>query len=166
MWKKTETTTPAAPAAPVTTTPPAPTGTTGTTAAAPAPAPVAPVTPMRERESARGPLVIGQTVVIKGEVSAREDIVVAGRVEGKILVAEHTVRVGREAHVAAEIHAKAVVIEGRVTGNVSASDRVEILPEGRVDGDLTSPKVAMADGAEFRGKIDMTRKSQAERKSA
>ena len=124
-------------------------------AAVPAPAPSQPV-----RVAASSlPVNIGSSVVIKGELSAKEDLTISGRVEGKIEVRDHVVRVGREAHVSAEINARAVIVEGTVTGNVNATERIELLENGSVEGDIAAPKIAMAEGAQFRGKIDMAAKN-------
>ena len=132
-------------------------------AAQPAPAAVpspAPSQPVRVAPSST-PVNIGSSVVIKGELSAKEDLTISGRVEGKIEVRDHVVRVGREAHVSAEINARAVVVEGTVTGNVNASERIELLENGSVEGDIAAPKIMMAEGAQFRGKIDMAAKNAA-----
>ena len=109
--------------------------------------------------AAAAPVTIGASVVIKGEVSAREDLTISGRVEGKVEVRDHVVRVGREAQVHAEIQARAVIVEGTVKGNIHATERIELLEHGTVEGDIAAPKVAMAEGAQFRGKIDMTAKA-------
>jgi cytoskeletal protein CcmA (bactofilin family) len=142
-------------------------------APAPAPQPVpvaavppAPVEKPRPVPHAAAPVTIGASVLIKGEVSAKEDLTIAGRVEGKVEVREHVVRVAREAQVSAEIQARAVIVEGTVKGNISATERIELLENGAVEGDISAPKVAMADGAQFRGKIEMGRKAEAVRKTA
>lgn len=110
----------------------------------------------RPRQAASAPVMIGASVVIKGEVSAREDLTISGRVEGKVEVRDHVVRVGREAQVHASIQARAVAVEGTVKGNITATERIELLENGSVEGDIAAPKVAMAEGAQFRGKIDMS----------
>jgi cytoskeletal protein CcmA (bactofilin family) len=137
--------------------------------AAPAPAAVTPPAAPAERPRplSAGPAVtIGASVVIKGEVSAREDLTVAGRIEGKVEVQEHVVRVAREAQVHAEIRARVVLVEGTVNGNITATERIELLEHGSVEGDIAAPKVAMAEGAQFRGKIDMAKRPDGIRKSA
>ena len=138
--------------------------------AAPAPAAaVTPVAPAAERPrpvAAGAPATIGASVVIKGEVSAREDLTIGGRIEGKVEVLDHVVRVGREAQVHAAISARAVLVEGTVKGNITATERIELLEHGSVEGDIAAPKVAMAEGAQFRGKIDMAKRADGIRKSA
>jgi cytoskeletal protein CcmA (bactofilin family) len=131
-------------------------------AAAPAPAPAAD----KARVPSSGSVTIGASVVIKGEVSAREDLTVAGRIDGKIEVRDHVVRIGRDAQVVAEISARAVLVEGTVKGNITATERIELLEHGSVDGDIAAPKIAMAEGAEFRGKIDMAKRSGDIKKTA
>ncbi|MDQ3169388.1 MAG: polymer-forming cytoskeletal protein, partial [Acidobacteriota bacterium] len=119
-----------------------------------------PVHPQPVRAAAPSTSVtIGASVVIKGELSAKEDLTISGRVEGKIEVRDHVVRVGRDAQVNAEINARAVIVEGTVTGNVNATERIELLENGSVEGDISAPKIAMAEGAQFRGKIDMAAKN-------
>lgn len=101
--------------------------------------------------------VIGPNVRIQGELSGEEDIVVEGRVEGKITVTK-MLRIGPQAQVNAEVKAQAVVIAGKVVGNVSATDRVEILASGSLEGNIKAPKIAIAEGAQFRGSVDMSGK--------
>lgn len=151
MWKKNDAPIPQNKPAQPAVTPPAP----ATAAAAPAP-PAQPPVERPQPRAASAPVTIGASVVIKGEVSAREDLTISGRVEGKVEVREHVVRVGREAQVHASIQARAVIVEGTVKGNINATERIELLEQGTVEGDIAAPKVAMAEGAQFRGKIDMT----------
>jgi cytoskeletal protein CcmA (bactofilin family) len=135
-------------------------------AQAPVAAPVA-AQPVRSAAPAHaGAVTIGASVVIKGELSAKEDLTISGRVEGKVEVHDHVVRVGREAKVNAEINARAVIVEGTVIGNINATERIELLEHGSVEGDITSPKIAMAEGAEFRGKIDMAAKAPGIKRTA
>ena len=109
-----------------------------------------------EREMAN----IGKSVIIKGELSGSEDLTIEGQVEGRIELREHLITVGPQGKVKAEIFAKVVVVSGSVVGNVTASEKVDIREGGAVDGDLTSPRVAIADGAHFRGSVDMQRAPQ------
>jgi cytoskeletal protein CcmA (bactofilin family) len=100
---------------------------------------------------------IGKSVVIKGELSGSEDLTIEGQVEGKIELRQNVLTIGPNSKIKAQIFAKAVVVQGEVTGNVTASEKVDIRDAGSVDGDITSPKVAIAEGAHFRGSIDMQR---------
>ena len=98
--------------------------------------------------------VIGPNIRIQGELSGDEDLVVEGRVEGKISVSKG-LRVGPQAQVNAEVKAHHVTIAGRVVGNVVAVDKVEILPSGILEGNIRAPKIAIAEGALFKGSVDM-----------
>jgi cytoskeletal protein CcmA (bactofilin family) len=103
------------------------------------------------------PGTIGKSVVIKGELSASEDLTIEGQVEGKVELKNNTLTIGANGKIKASVFAKAVVVQGEVTGNIHASEKIDIRDAGSVDGDLASPRVAIADGAHFRGSIDMQR---------
>ena len=100
---------------------------------------------------------IGKSVVIKGELSGSEDLTIEGQVEGKIELRSNVLTIGPNARINAQVLAKAVVIQGEVHGNVTATEKVDIRDNGSVEGDLAAPRVAIADGAHFRGSIDMQR---------
>jgi cytoskeletal protein CcmA (bactofilin family) len=100
---------------------------------------------------------LGQSVVITGEITGNEDLTIEGRVDGTVESRQHTVVIGHQANVKSHIFAKEVVVLGKVIGNITATTKVEIRENGTVEGDLTSPSVAIAEGATFRGSIDMTR---------
>ena len=80
--------------------------------------------------------------------------------EGKIELREHTLTIGANGRIKAQVFAKAVIVLGELTGNISAAERVEIRENGAVDGDIVAPRIAIAEGAHFRGSIDMQRKGQ------
>src|SRR6516162_8257207 len=105
---------------------------------------------------------IGKSVVIKGELSGSEDLTIEGHVEGTIQLRENVLTVGPNGRIKAQVFAKAVIVLGEVTGNVTASDKVDIRDNGSVDGDIVAPKVAIAEGAHFRGSVDMQRKGAAQ----
>lgn len=105
--------------------------------------------------------VIGPNIRIQGELSGDEDLVVEGRVEGKINVSKG-LRIGPQAQVNAEVKAHHVTIAGRIVGNVTAADKVEILPSGILEGNIRAPKIAIAEGAQFKGSVDMGGKAAAE----
>jgi cytoskeletal protein CcmA (bactofilin family) len=88
------------------------------------------------------PATIGQSVQIKGELSGQEDLIIDGSIDGKILVHGHHLTIGPNGHINAEVHAKSVQINGAVTGNITADDRVEISSSGSVLGDIMAPRVA------------------------
>ena len=107
--------------------------------------------------STNGSARLGQSVVITGESTESEDLTIEGRVDGTVESRQHTVVIGHQATVKAQVFAKEVVVLGKVIGNITATTKVEIRENGTVEGDLTSPSVAIAEGATFRGSIDMTR---------
>ena len=104
---------------------------------------------------------IGKSVVIKGELNGSEDLTIEGHVEGTIQLREHVLTIGPNGRIKAQVFAKAVVVLGEVVGNVTASDKVDIRANGSVDGDVIAPRVAIAEGAHFRGSVDMQRKGAA-----
>ena len=104
---------------------------------------------------------IGKSVVIKGELNGSEDLTIEGQVEGTIQLKEHVLTIGANGKIKAQVFAKSVIVLGEVTGNVTASDKVEIRDNGAVDGDIVSPRVAIAETAHFRGSVDMQRKGTA-----
>jgi cytoskeletal protein CcmA (bactofilin family) len=98
---------------------------------------------------------IGKSVVIKGELNGSEDLTIEGQVEGKIELRQNVLTIGANGRIKAQVFAKAVIILGEVTGNVTATEKVDIRDNGSVDGDIAAPRVAIAEGAHFRGSIDM-----------
>jgi cytoskeletal protein CcmA (bactofilin family) len=121
--------------------------------------PSTPVAPQVEPRRIERDLVnIGKSVVIKGELSGSEDLTIEGQVEGKIELKDHLLTIGPNGRIKAQVFAKTVIVLGEVNGNVSASEKVEIRDGGSVDGDIVSPRVAIAEGAHFRGSVDMQKK--------
>jgi cytoskeletal protein CcmA (bactofilin family) len=104
---------------------------------------------------------IGKSVVIKGELNGSEDLTIEGQVEGTIQLKEHVLTIGPNGKIKAQVFAKSVIVLGEVTGNVTATEKVDIRDKGSVDGDIISPRVAIAEGAHFRGSVDMQRKAAA-----
>jgi len=103
---------------------------------------------------------IGKSVVVKGELSGSEDLTIDGVVEGTIELKQNVLTIGSSGRIKAQITAKAVVVQGEVHGNITAAERVEVRETGSVDGDVVAPRVAISDGAHFRGSIDMQRAGQ------
>jgi len=101
---------------------------------------------------------IGKSVVIKGELNGSEDLTIEGHVEGTIQLKDNVLTIGPNGKIKAQIFAKSVIVLGEVSGNVTASDKVDIRDNGSVDGDLIAPRVAIAEGAHFRGSVDMQRR--------
>jgi cytoskeletal protein CcmA (bactofilin family) len=102
---------------------------------------------------------IGKSIVIKGELNGSEDLTVEGQVEGTIQLKEHVLTIGPNGRIRAQVFAKSVIVLGDVHGNITASDKVDIRDNGSVEGDLIAPRVAIAEGAHFRGSVDMQRKA-------
>ncbi len=100
---------------------------------------------------------IGQSVVIKGELSAKEDLTIEGQVEGKIDMEQNMLTVGVNGRIKAQVLAKAVVVMGTVTGDITATEKINLYETASVKGDLAAPRVAIAEGVSFRGLIDMQR---------
>ena len=105
----------------------------------------------------KGPVNIGKSVVIKGELTGSEDLTIEGHVEGKIELRQNVLTIGPNGKIKAQVFAKSVIILGEVTGNVTATEKVDLRDNGSVDGDIAAPRVAIAEGAHFRGSIDMQR---------
>ncbi len=98
---------------------------------------------------------IGKSISVKGDVTGDEDTVIEGRVEGRIELKNHHLTVGPNGDVKGEIAAKQVTIVGHVTGNISATERIELSDAGRVDGDIASPRLLVQEGAQLNGSVSM-----------
>ena len=103
---------------------------------------------------------IGRSLVIKGEVIGSESLYIDGRVEGSINLAGNRVTVGRNGVVAANINAREIVVLGKVRGNLTASDRVDIRSDGSLTGDVVAARISIEDGAFFKGGIDIRKGGQ------
>ena len=103
---------------------------------------------------------IGKSVLIKGELSGSEDLTIEGQVEGTIELKQHVLTIGAHGRIRAQVFAKSVVVLGEVIGDIKATDKVAIRDNGAVEGDIIAPKVAIAEGAQFRGGIDMQQGAQ------
>jgi cytoskeletal protein CcmA (bactofilin family) len=115
--------------------------------------------PEPRQQTGRDVVNIGKSVVIKGELNGSEDLTIEGQVEGKIELKDHVLTIGPNGKIKAQVFAKALIVLGEVNGNVTATDKVEIKDGGSVDGDIIAPRVAIADGAHFRGSVDMQRRA-------
>lgn len=157
MWKPTNQPTtpsrPGEPERPATTTPTTPTMSEPTTPAAAAAA--RPVSTTSADQA-----TIGKSLVIKGEVTGSESLYIDGRVEGSINLSGNRVTVGRNGVVAANINAREIVVLGKVRGNLTASDRVDIRSDGSLTGDVVAARISIEDGAFFKGGIDIRKAGQ------
>jgi cytoskeletal protein CcmA (bactofilin family) len=98
---------------------------------------------------------VGQSIVFKGTLSGNEDLEIEGQVEGDVDLSDHQLTIGASAQIKAEVKAKSILVIGRVTGNLIASERVEIQATGVVEGDIKAPRLLVQEGAVLSGRIDM-----------
>jgi cytoskeletal protein CcmA (bactofilin family) len=142
MWKKTELTEETNPQS------------TPLSQAAPPAAPRSPVLVQASRS------VIGATISINGDLMGEEDLLIEGRVEGKVEFRHHSVTVGKNGRIKADIHGKTITVEGNVEGNLFGEEQLIIRQSGTVRGNIVSPRVALEDGSNFKGSIDMSPKEK------
>src|ERR1700723_1602510 len=163
MWKPTNQPQtpgrPAEPERPTMNTPSAPAMMTNEPPAAPRPATAATTTTADQA-------TIGKSLVIKGEVTGSESLYIDGRVEGSISLAGNRVTIGRNGVVAANINAREIVVLGKVRGNLTASDRVDIRSDGSLTGDVVAARISIEDGAYFKGGIDIRKGGQSTQQKA
>ena len=98
---------------------------------------------------------IGKSVVFSGDLSSEEDLEIEGQVEGQIRLPNHQLTIGAHGRVKAQIDAKAVIVVGRIHGNINASERCEVQGSGIVVGDIRAPRLLVHEGAVVNGKIEM-----------
>ena len=122
----------------------------------PAPVPAPAVKPAAT-EAARGVAAIGKSVIIKGQILAREDLYLDGEMEGTVEVPEHRLTIGPHAKLQASIRAREVVVLGSVNGNVEAIEKMDIRKDARLIGDIKTGGIVIEDGAFFKGSIDIVR---------
>jgi cytoskeletal protein CcmA (bactofilin family) len=102
---------------------------------------------------------IGKSVVIKGELSGSEDLYVDGEVEGTIQLQGNNLVIGPNGHVHADVNAKGVIVQGKLEGNIRASDRVELRKSAVIVGDIVTQRIAIEDGAYFKGKVEIQKEA-------
>ncbi|MDE3186164.1 MAG: polymer-forming cytoskeletal protein [Acidobacteriota bacterium] len=134
----------------------------GTPAPTPTPEPSRPVPPPPAFEPPARPAApvgeqatIGKGLFIKGEITGSESLFIDGKIEGSINLPGNRLTVGRNGQVSASITAREIVVLGKVRGNVSATDRVDIRAEGSLTGDVAAARISIEDGAFFKGGIDI-----------
>jgi cytoskeletal protein CcmA (bactofilin family) len=98
---------------------------------------------------------IGKSITIKGDLTGNEDLVIDGNIEGRIDLPNNQLTIGPEGNIKADIHAKSAVVVGHVSGNVSATERIEVQASGIVDGDVRSPRLVVQEGAVLNGAVEM-----------
>ena len=101
------------------------------------------------------PAVIGPSITIKGDVTGDEDLMIQGRIEGSVDLTQHNVTIGSSGRVKAGVKGRMVVVEGEVEGDLQATEQIILRNTAKVEGSLSAPRVALEDGAVFRGGIDM-----------
>ena len=114
-----------------------------------------------EREGKGQMANIGKSITINGDLTGEEDLVIEGKVEGKVTLPNSQLTIGANGTIKAEVSAKSVVVVGRVSGNVRGTERVEIQATGIVEGDVIAPRLVVAEGAVVNGSIQMTSKAGA-----
>ena len=126
----------------------------------PAPEPQSTPRPASPAINTQEQATLGKSLVIKGEVTGSESLYIDGRVEGSINLPGNRVTVGRNGVVSANISAREIVVLGKVRGNITASDRVDIRGEGSLTGDVVAQRISIEDGAYFKGGIDIRKPGQ------
>jgi cytoskeletal protein CcmA (bactofilin family) len=129
-----------------------------TPAQAPAAQPIPFNSPASSRTSspaARNLACLGASIEVKGKISGEEDLQVDGKIEGPVALGGQRLTVGRTGQLNSEVTAREVVVYGKVTGNLRASDRVEIKKDGSVTGDIVTARISIEDGAYFKGRIEI-----------
>ncbi len=111
-------------------------------------------TPVQSPEERRVTAWIGQGVAIEGRISSAQDLRIDGKVQGTIEVGNHGLIIGASAAIKANLVARSILVCGAVTGNVTATERLDVQATGSIDGDLKAPRLALADGAIVRGKVE------------
>jgi cytoskeletal protein CcmA (bactofilin family) len=129
-------------------------------------APARTPTPSAQPSATSDQATIGKSLIVKGEVTGSESLYIDGKVEGAINLPGNRVTVGRNGQVAANITAREIVVLGKVRGNMTASDRVDIRSEGSLTGDVTAQRISIEDGAFFKGGIDIRKPGANEGKGA
>jgi len=125
------------------------------------PQPPAPVRSTAAPEPVREKAMIGKTIIIKGDLKGEEDLLIEGQVEGKIELKQHNITVGKNGRVKADIYAKVITIEGEVHGNLFGEHQLVLRQSSTVRGNIIAPRVALEDGCNFKGSIDMSPKETA-----
>ena len=107
--------------------------------------------------AASGLAQIGKSVFVKGELSGSEDLYVDGQVDGSIVLKGNSLTVGPNGQVKASVDAKGVVVQGKIEGNIQASERVELRKSAVVTGDISTQRISIEEGAFLQGKVDIHR---------
>jgi cytoskeletal protein CcmA (bactofilin family) len=126
----------------------------------PQPSTPAPPPPAPSRNTSSGQrATIGPSIVVKGDLSGDEDLVIHGQIEGEVTLRKNNVTVGKGGRVKADIHGQTIHVEGHVKGNLYGDQEIVIRASGEVEGNIVSPRVTLENGSKFRGNIDMEPKT-------
>jgi cytoskeletal protein CcmA (bactofilin family) len=120
--------------------------------------PPQPSAPHRQPPSAKEQALIGSSIKIKGSLSGGEDLLVEGKIDGKIELDQHNVTIGTNGRIKADIHGRSIVVMGDVKGNLYGSEQIILRKSSKVRGNLFATRVSLEDGSDFKGSIDMTSK--------
>jgi len=131
------------------------TNTAGVPPASSTSTPARPIEPPRGESRSGEVATIGKSVVVKGELSGSEDLIVDGEVEGSIALRGQTLTVGPNGRVRANIEARNVILHGRVDGDIHATERVDLRKSASLTGDISTARISIEDGAFFKGGIDI-----------
>ena len=110
--------------------------------------------PVPDLDVPEGVTSVGRTLVVRGEIRSDEHLIIEGRVEGRILAPEHGVAIGRHGTVSSEVMARTITVLGTVNGKLTATERIELMPSGKVEGRLVTPTLIIDEGAFFKGTVD------------
>jgi cytoskeletal protein CcmA (bactofilin family) len=113
-------------------------------------APRSPAPPVREQA------VIGSTIYIKGDLTGEENLLIEGRVEGKIELRRHSVTIGKNGRIKGDIYGKVITVEGTIEGNLYGEEQLIVRQAGTARGNIVAPRVILEDGSNFKGNIDMS----------
>jgi cytoskeletal protein CcmA (bactofilin family) len=116
--------------------------------------PQKPSPPPREPQSSGATSFIGTNLVVEGTISGKESLVLEGTVKGEVNL-QSDLRIGATARIEAKVHAKNIIIEGTLVGDASAENKIELQKGSSIDGNIKAPKIVIAEGAKFRGAVDM-----------
>jgi cytoskeletal protein CcmA (bactofilin family) len=108
---------------------------------------------------------IGKSVILRGDVISSEDLMIDGVVEGTIEVGQHSLLIGADAKIKADLVGRSITIGGSITGNVTATEKIDLRSTGSISGDISTPRLAMADGAIIQGRVETGRHTMAQKTS-
>ncbi len=112
-------------------------------------------TPNARPQPVREQAIIGASLIVKGDVAGDEDLLIQGKIEGKVTLQNNSITIGRNGQVKADLYGKTISVEGTVQGNLFADEKIIIRQSGSVRGNLQAPRVTLEEGSKFKGSIDM-----------